>query len=414
MTHSDGTVTVSRARTIRIILLLCLLGPLAVMSVIVGLSGGALASGRTQLALSIWGGNAAALASEAEVVLETDRYQDARRLAARAFSVSAQDKLALRTFAVAAKRQGDEAASVRVIQSAARQSWRDGFVQFWNLDTSIAAGDFISAARAGDALMRIDFQRNTVLRKLIPLVETDAGRKALADRLSAHPPWAPLFLARLRLANEPQIEGFIELVHMMDEYGARPTDADIRPFFEQLISRGKVAEAVRLWRGSNPEASGDPSTGIVDGGFDQLATQAGSWGFFGWRIAPNARNETATSSRNDFSENPVLAITVDRGREKAFISQYLALHPGNYVFSFSADVVDQAQYSLSWQMTCVSGGAKTPLIRDRATYQSGWANYRLRMVIPENCPVQRLVLRGKNDSVDELTGRFDDISISAR
>jgi hypothetical protein len=248
---------------------------LAVMAVRIGWSRTLVDKGQAGAALAVWGGNADAAARRAEQLFDAGKYREAQTLAVRALSQSAHNSLALRVYAMAAGRLGDPQGADAAMVFAAQLGWRDGFVQRWIFDQAMASGDMVAASRAADAMMRIDFQRNEILQRIKDLVATPQGRDALAERLSDRPYWGPAFLARFKQLPPDQAANFIELLVAMDARGVRPDDEQIRPFFNAMLARGDLSQALALWHRFNRTVTGDPTTGVVDGNFIELSKDTG-------------------------------------------------------------------------------------------------------------------------------------------
>ncbi|MDP3174427.1 MAG: hypothetical protein Q8M88_08335, partial [Phenylobacterium sp.] len=146
------------------------------------------------------GHNARALAAASEQKLQSldGGVAEAAALARAALRYGPLQSTPLRTLALAAVRQKQEAAAQRFMAQAALRTRRDPLAQSWLLERAHARGDYAQTIVRADAIMRLDAEMTASLFALINDVAARPGGEApVAASLAARPPWRADYLRQL-------------------------------------------------------------------------------------------------------------------------------------------------------------------------------------------------------------------------
>lgn len=366
-------------------------GALALQIVSVGWSGLLLGDGRAEVAHSAWAGSANAASRAAEQLRLAGKAEQAQAAALDALGVSAQDSLALRTLAEIASQRGQRDVADTAMVLAARLGWRDGFAQLWLFQRAIEQGDAVTAANAGDALLRTRFHPELVEAPLYALIQTPEGRVALADRISGKPQWAETFLRGYRAPTKADSESFGALLIELKRIGALPPDSLVQGFFQDLVARGRFAEAQSVWHSLTDVSALDAGSAVVDGGFDLLAQQRAPWGPFGWRLREANGILVSTPSRSEFGNNPTLEVQAE-SRTTVPLTQLIALRPGRYELIYEVNQKQGPRHAFKWRIICLSGTAVLQKVAS-GPGAAGWTESHFAFAVPADCPGQVLSLQ---------------------
>lgn len=393
-------------------LIVCAL--LAVQVIRIGVSGLMLPN-NPEGALTVWSGSAAAASQSAENLIKAGKTDEAQALAVRALAISAQESQALHTLAAVGRARGNPDITDTALTIAAHLGWRDVFVQGWVLERAVRQGDMVAISQAGDALLRTGFDPKLPLAAFRALLTTPQGRTALAERMSARPGWARDFLLQFRAGSPQEARDFGALLVELDRLGARPGDHDVQPFFEDIIRRGDFEIAIGIWSRMNSRVTGDPSAGLIDGGFSDLAADSGAWGPFGWRLSGEPNISVATAPRSEFGNDPMLDVSADSAERKAALTQLVALRPGNYELVYDGKLNSGRRTAFQWVIHCTEGykhWVEAPAIPQAA---QGWATYRIAFTVPaEGCRGQMVALYAGPVTQGSASASFDSMQIRPR
>lgn len=377
---------------------------LSFKAVSVGMSDSAVRAGNYASAARTWPASANAQAGWSEALLKNGQSREALRIAADALQLSSQSSFALRAAARAAEAADQPELAERTWALAARLGWRDGFVQDWVFNRSLAGGDYVSAARAADAMARTDFLSDLALDRLVALAAIDGGRQAVADSMAVRPPWSQKFVAALM--RTPPDGSLALFVRALDRRDAVPEGRIAFPIFERLLIAGKSEQVVSIWQRRHATLKGDPRRGLVDAEFDVLANEEQIDSFFGWQESSDPgvlvqRDEGAGSS-------PSLRVETSTRAPIPVLHQVLALSPGSYRFEYSLKSPAGAGRDYFWEIEC-NAAPKSPrqrLADDRREpllVTGEWTDQTMAFVIPgSGCAAQTLRLRS-NGTLDEGT-----------
>ncbi len=377
-----------------------------------GLSDAALARGNPDLAATLWPGSADAATGQAEALFLVRDHDRAIGRASDALRISSQRSRALRTIGLASIAKGNDAIADTAFTLAARLGWRDTLIQRWVFERSLAKGDMVPAAQAGDAILRQGVQDPVVLRGFAAMVGTPAGRAALVDRLASKPAWAGSFLASLTPATAQEGVAYTQLMGALAANGLLPDGADVQAFFRNQIQAGHAAQVIESWRRLDPDARGDPTREIIDGGFDRFAAHGAGQGPFGWITRPTPAVILSSDARSDLSGDPVLTVKSYASRRSTVLAQMLALRPGRYRLDFDVRPGDGAQQSLHVVLECDPGRKRLFRPGDLPD-GSDWTTVSVQFTVPQSgCPAQALRLISDVAPSDGATASFDSFRLA--
>ncbi|PXA97343.1 hypothetical protein DMC47_14210 [Nostoc sp. 3335mG] len=377
-----------------------------------GLSDTALARGNPELAAALWPGSADAATGHAEALFLAKDYDGAIARASDALRISSQRTRALRMIGLSSIAKGTDAVADTAFTLAARLGWRDTLIQRWVFERSLAKGDMIPAAQAGDAILRQGAQDPVVLRGFATMVETPAGRAALVDRLASKPAWAGSFLASLNPATPQEGVAYTQLMGALAANGLLPDGADVQAFFRNQIQAGHAAQVIESWRRLDPDARGDPTREIIDGGFDRFAARGAGQGPFGWITRATPAVILSSDARSDLSGDPVLTVKSYASRRSTVLAQMLALRPGRYRLDFDVRPGDGARQSLHVVLECDPGRKRLFRPGDLPD-GSDWTTVSVQFTVPQSgCPAQALRLISDVAPSDGATASFDSFRLA--
>lgn len=263
-------------------------------------------------------------ADRSAAILALMRGEDMLASAERAVSADPLDPLGNSLLGSARLQAGDPAGADVAFRVAAQRGWRDRLTQLYWYDAALQLGDLDLAAMRADALLRTEPNFPAAALLLEPLESSQEGQTALARRLSDQPSWRNEYF-RLRGDDDSDLlTRRTQVALLMADMGAPlGCDASSR-LVTTLLESGMRRDAQSLWRASCPSAS--PERGLLDPGFDQLASE-GTISPFGWRR--HTRGDVSVQATSTASGAQVHArngSTVSR----LILSQALDLEPGRY------------------------------------------------------------------------------------
>jgi hypothetical protein len=228
----------------------------------------------------------------------------------------------------------------------------------------------------------------------------DSALTPYLAKMAQDPTTAPTMIPMLR--RQPSLrDGVLQAMAAM---GAEPAQIlsvagnSLRPspnppqwqhsLLEQLIAKGRQAEALSLWRQFAGQPEGSPEKGLYDAQFVGLPGPTP----FNWSLADGGPG-VAERVRGK-------ALSADYyGRADGDLaSQLLMLRPGRYRFSFRASG-DAAGTSSKfvWTVTCGDAALVQIPITGAASAPKSFAG---AFAVPAGCPVQWLKLRGVTGDIE--------------
>lgn len=363
------------------------------------------------LAAALWPSSSRALAERAEASFEAGDLADAEKNALAAVRITPGNSQALRVLARVAATRGDAGRATAAMELAARLGWRDGFVQFWVLERSLAIADYRNAAQAGDALLRIRFLEDRTTDQMRGMMDNARGRIALAARFADDPPWANRFLNGLRARSAADAANISRMIALINRASPQPPTTNLMPFFERAIADGYGVALVDPWASQYRDKTDRPTTGLVDGDFTWPARGRTPPLPFGW--LPGADPQVSISFPDRFTGDPMLQVSNSSPKRVTAISQLLVLPPGDYELGYEASLGGSAN-RFTWRIYCIDN-RETLLTEKMSVVGEGWSGRQAAFRIPPaTCNGQRIDLIVDAALGDPITGSFDSIAIRRR
>lgn len=316
----------------------------------------------------------------------------AERSALTALRASTYNSSALQTLGEIAEGR-NAATTYRLLNLAARVSWRNSDVQWWSLRQSLSDGNLGAAVDAGDALLRREKYSPEVLAVFIAMANTGPARAVLAQRLAEDPPWSDTLLRTIVRPDLQRTGDALSLLTDAMKRGYRPDDAPLLAFFSAAMAQGQGAGVLALTRIANRGTGLDPASGPVDPDFSRIAADQVPWGPFGWRMGDGAAyfDEAAQGSAKPRT------LHVGRTASGDVLSQRLLLKPGAYTLHFAGGMADPGSGAARWTLKCAVSKA---LIMKASIDGPRDGDTVARLNVPADCLAQVLTLEVLLDTGD--------------
>ena len=153
----------------------------------------------------------------------------------------------------------------------------------------------------------------------------------MIGRLALNPPWLRNYTHDVATLTAPAMLQRTELLTELAQSLGPMGCAMIQPSSDRLAELGLITEGRSLWRAHCPEAGdgllGDPSMAMID-----LNNGAGA---YGWSVYGDSELQITVSPIKGGYGNR-LSVDGNAGLARLFLSQLLALPPGNYTLSWQA------------------------------------------------------------------------------
>lgn len=357
-----------------------------------------------RLALSIDGGNAIALAVDADRrwIAEPDK-PAARALAGtharRSLEAMAINPRALRLLGYEAEVQGRSDRAVALLELAERMSRRDLQTQLWLIEANARAGKVDQTLVHYDTALRTNSDAGTILLPILGAAIGDEEiRRALAPYLRREAPW---FVPLVRTSIETGTE-LGPLARMLAKHGQVPARSLQSQLLNALVTEGLYDDAALYFR-AIPGARAEVMRGVA---FDPAHTDPALAPVAWQPLAGEAANVAlerggAGGYRYHISSAPEERATVLR--------KVLFLPAGRYRLDIAQSfTVRGAGATAAWRLACLAAPAAPRPILDRAGAD---ARIVADLAVPSGCRAQELTLTiasGLNDTglefyVDRVT-----------
>jgi tetratricopeptide (TPR) repeat protein len=214
----------------------------------------------------------------------------------------------------------------RAFRVAARFGWRNPATQAYWLDVSVQSRAFELAADRADAILRAHPGLADERQLLAPFEVNPAGRKILANRLRARPPWTEQYIAVPKDMPAETVEQRFQIIAQLDANPPLGCSA-IAPLVRDLIRIGRRPDAQQLWNKQCPGRKvsgnlGDPAFAFVLADYEQ--DMPFSWVI--WRSGDIDFEQERASG-----ETGALAVTNSSQTARIALYQPIALPPGRYL-----------------------------------------------------------------------------------
>lgn len=357
------------------ILIAGLCGLLAVGIATAGMSSWQLSRNRLTAALFWEPGSPAALIKQADRFLLEGRRADAAATARRAVREAPMMAAPVRILALSTD---DDVERSLLMRQAGKLSQRDIPSQVWLMEDAARRADAKAAAFHADMLLRRQgVNESAVFIRLMALLDTDAGRRAVADRLSLHPAWRGDFLRTAGRYGEPDQVGAM-LLQLRARSGAFP-DGELNRFFNRLFAEGRYAEARTYWLGLT---DADSTSLVYDGQFDGRSGPPP----LNWSIMKRRGGQGALGVK-DGAPPGMLRLKYDgMSPPESLAIEFILLRPGAYRVEARLGPLDpDAAGRFHLRVDCLRGG----LLVDAPLGQSGRLT-QAEFTVEPACQAQKL------------------------
>lgn len=356
-----------------------------------GLGSLALLSGMDRLSLSDprMAGNQpapispAAARALARQALLAHRPDQAEAWARRAVSAEPLDPGSAALLGAALYAQGHLARADDAFVVAGRLGWREPITQLYWMQIALNRGATEIAAQRLDAVLRQmpSFPQGDQL--LGQFTNTEAGRRALAARLSRRPAWLTTFI-KPNAATEPgQLR---ERAAVLDLVAPQALKCDeVATLIDRLTQQGDVEQGLRMWRAA---CLASKANGLLPDSRFAAATLGQQRTVFDWNFPADA--DVSVELLSGAGQSKKLHARVTAASSRAVTQQMLALAPGGYRLSWIAK--DNSGVPATGFAASLGCGAPQPGGIPGTLVDSKQARFNVDLNADSACPGQLLVL----------------------
>jgi hypothetical protein len=353
------------------------------------------------------------LATAQTLAADPEKAEQAKALAARALLASPLESAALRILATVAQHRAEPDRAEALMREAGARWPFDQTAQVWLLNRALADGDYSKALHHIDILLRTrPHTGESLLPTLLALAGTEGAVEALADRLSAAPPWREWMLRELAKGSEDPLRP-LALFTAMRARGSSASPAELTPFLQRLIDSGRAPEAYILWVQSLPAEELQHLGNVINPGFERPLAGVP----FDWTIASPRGSAVRIADSPDGAEGRTLRLDFTGGRV-AFrhVSQTLLLAPGDYRIAVRGRTEElRNERGLWWTLSCAAGPQLATT--ERISGSTPWTMLEMQVSIPAGgCEAQvlRLELAARVPLEQQVSGAawFDDVQVT--
>ena len=333
-----------------------------------------------------------------------------------------------------------------LMQAAARRSLLESEAVLWVMRKSYEEGDYRSAGRYAEILLRTRPSSQTALKAAMAVLgriaETPAASSELKQLLASNPRWRSQFLALLP-ESVSDARAPLDLLLALRDTPTPPKTSEVGPYLKFLIERGFYDLAYYTWLQFLPSEQLNTAGYLFNGSFEVDPTGLP----FDWTFTRESGATIEIADRTDV-EATLAALKADTWskEQKAYLSnkylndpgrgahalflefgvgrveglsvkQMIVLAPGDYQFrgTYKADMVSQR--GLQWRVVCASKSSavigESPIIIEA---KADWRYFEFSFTVPKTgCPLQsvQLVFTARSASEQFISGSawFDDLQI---
>jgi hypothetical protein len=304
-----------------------------------------------------------------------------------------------------------------LITLAGSRSIRDAETDYWLLRYFAAREDYARALNRVDALLRIF---PVLSRYVFPILsgigDQPKAREPFIALLNSAPPWRANFLKEYpRLTKD--LSGLLDLLLSVKDGPNPPTDEELRPYLELLVSQNLVPRAYYAWLQFLPADHVKTLPLLYNGNFEYHLSNL----VFDWVVTPM---DGAKISFTQVPGQDKRGLFVEfSGQRVAFqnVIQLLVLPHGKYKLSglYRTDDLEN-QRGMSWRIYCAQRNDGIAIAEtDRVSGTSdGWKDFQTTFDVPEgdDCAAQwlRLELAARVEAEQDVSGSvwYDDLKIA--
>ena len=306
------------------------------------------------------------------------------------------------------------AQTATLMQAAASRSLLETLAVYWVMRKNYQDGDYRSAIRYADALLRSRPQFPQLSLPLFgKIAETPEASGELKQLLAANPRWRSQFFTSLP-DNISDARTPLDILLALKDTPAPPTNAELKPYLQFLTDHEFYELAYYTWLQFLPQDQLSRVGNLFNGNFEVPPSGLP----FDWIFTAGSGVTIGIANRADREGEHALFIEFGAGRvEDLSVSEIVMLPPGNYQFrgSYKADIVSQR--GLQWRVVCANK-TKT-VIGESSTVigaEAGWKDLGFALNVPDaDCPAQsvQLAFNARSASEQFVSGSvwFDDLQI---
>jgi hypothetical protein len=302
-----------------------------------------------------------------------------------------------------------------LMRKAIERSRREAHAAFWLVNDGYEQRNLADMVEKADVLLRTTPQlQSYVMRYLGEIAGDMEGREFLVRVLAKNPPWRAAFLNGLpRYAQGADTS--LDLLLGLKKAGSMPTDAELAPYLNNLVSRKQPELAYAAWLQLVPSQKLG-SIGLLN---NATFTDTPSGLPFDWTFR---RGGNASVDFIPFSDGPrsrAVQFSLGPGRVRfPEMSQILLLTPGHYRYAGTFQGRVTGKRGVHWELRCLGGRNSLANIAVVSSAAKGWQSFVLDAEIKESedCRVQslRLYHDARSPSEEVISGElsFRDLKLT--
>jgi len=301
-----------------------------------------------------------------------------------------------------------------LMQASARRSLFETLAVYWVMRKNYQDGDYRSAIRYAEALLRSQPQLPQLSLPLLgKIAETPEASGELKQMLAANPKWRSQFFTSLP-GNISDARTPLDVLLSLKDTASPPTTAELNPYLQFLTAHEFYDLAYYTWLQFLPQDQLSRVGNLFNGNFETSPSGLP----FDWTFTIGSGVTAEMASRADRGADHGLFLEFGAGRAGDLkMTQLVMLPPGEYKLrgSYKADIVSQR--GLQWRVVCAN--KTNSVLGESATVmgaESGWKDFDFGFAVPDSqCPAQSVDLRFDARSASEqfVSGSvwFDDLQI---
>jgi tetratricopeptide (TPR) repeat protein len=321
---------------------------------------------------------------------------------------------ALQILGQLAEANGDDESTAKFLAAANNMSPREYYASYWLMSHSALKGDYKSAIRYADVLLRADPQTiDYVVPVLAQISEDKEGAPLLKAALAENPPWRREFLAKVS-NSVTDARTPLDLLLALRTSPVPLAIEDTAPYLNLLIARKFYGLAYYTWlQFLSPEQLSRAGL-LFNGSFE--TTPSGLP--FDWTIIPGSGVTIDIVPRSEKSDKHALLIEFQYGRvDYHSVTELVMLPPGRYEFTGEYQGKLVGPRGMKWRVVCANGnmtnGGESQMLTG---LMKNWSTVDFAFTVPDkDCPAQyvRLDLDARMASEQLISGSiyFDDLQI---
>lgn len=358
------------------------------------------------MALELWTSNSLAHAAmAAQIAAETYATRpspEARRHAIASLMDQPGNPVAARIMGVTAGLSQDRQGLARWLAYSERYSRRDLGVQLAQIELAVEQGRINETLVHYDRALRVFAPQPGLIDVLVSATSLIDVRRPLVAMLRRNPPWRQSYLIQLVESGHASVETIYATL--------RGAHLDSRQAFDRRILSEAVALFVSQKRLAMAHALiGRIAIGVHNGAFEE----ANLYPPLDWKLADTTDLSGVIEQGTRQNGGNALFVNSSNGAAGVIAEQVLSLMPGNYDLSaLSGDGPATAAEAPVLTVTCLGSDAIVATI-PLPTGKDITRRFRLRFLVPANCPNQRLAIAATSISgLDAVRPWIDDVVVS--